>query len=215
MKDFSVAPMFTSLAFLQAFSRSAVWLLLVLLFLLVPRTGSAGVILVIDVSNPAEVIFTATDVHSESDDDETWLMEGISLIGFFENSVDDPTIYFFDVPSDLWSPGGAFAYSQLVSINFSDPLSDSYFDLSVFGSGFSTQNFSTEEPALWGSATADLTAWMTFLPAPGTTGAVYSGDEVSSKGPLIGQYLVVPEPSAGALLGVLGILAWAKFRRRR
>ncbi|HET6407223.1 MAG TPA: hypothetical protein VFG14_05025 [Chthoniobacteraceae bacterium] len=156
--------------------------------------SQAAVILVIDISDPSQVTFTATNANAQNNDADSWLQEGFSLIGFFQVSVTDSSLYYFDTPSNLWSPGGSFAYSTLTSINFADPLSDTYLDLSIFGSGFSTQDFSTIAPALTGSSTADLSEWLAFLPAAGTTGNIYSGDGISFEGPIIGQYTVIPEP---------------------
>jgi hypothetical protein len=183
--------------------------------LLAPLKASAAVILVIDISNPALVTFTATNANAQNNDDESWLQEGISLIGFFSSSVADSSLYFFETPSNLWSPGGNFAYSTLASINFADPFSSTYLDLSIFGSGFSTQDFSTNAPALTGYAEAGLSAWVAQLPTPGTTGDIYSSDGIDFSGPVIGQYVVIPEPSSAALIACGGLLAWMQVRRRK
>lgn len=196
------------------YQRPFKWALCLLASILLPFASPAAVILVIDVSDPSQVTFTATNANAENNDDESWLQEGISLIGFFQSSVADPSLYDFDAPSNLWSPGGNFAYTTLVSINFTDPFSLTYLDLSIFGSGFSTQDFSTSAPALTGSATADLSAWLAFLPAAGTTGDINSGDGVSFEGPVIGQYAVVPEPSTTGLLVCSGLLCLARARRQ-
>jgi len=193
---------------------AAKWLLCLLACFLLPLSTPAAVILIIDISDPSQVTFTSTNANAQNDDEDSWLQEGISLIGFFQASVED--LYFFDTPSGLRSPGGSFAYSTLTGINFFDPLSpDTYQDLSIFGSGFSTQDFSTGARALSGSSTADLTDLLASLPPVGTTGNIYSGDGISFEGPVIGQYTVVPEPAAIGLLTCGGIFAFLRGRKRR
>jgi hypothetical protein len=185
---------------------------LLLCLVLMPHSGQAAVLLIIDISDPHAVTFTATGAHAQNDDDESFLLEGISLIGFFQASVSDSTLYYLS-SSSLRAPEGDFPYSTLTSINFFDPVSSEYFDLSIFYDAFSEQGFSTSAPALTGSAVADLHDWIAHLPAPGTTGNIYSGDGIMFTGPMIGQYSVIPEPSAAGLL--LGAALLAGWRRRR
>lgn len=205
----------TQLPTLRIRTVASKWILSLLTCLLLPFASPAAVILVIDISDPSQVTFTATDANAQNEDDESWLQEGVSLIGFFQASIADSSLYYFETPPNLWSPGENFAYSTLTSINFFDPFSDTYLDLSIFGSGFSTQDFSTSAPALTGSSTADLSDWLPFLPAPGTTGNIYSGDGLSFEGPVIGQYSVIPEPSAAGLLACGGFLSLVRAKRRR
>lgn len=186
--------------------------MLALLWLLLP--ASAAVILRIDITDPAQITFTATGANSENDDDQSFLSEGITLLDFFSVSVEDPNVAFFESPSNLWSPGGNFAYTTLSSSAFTNAAPFVYDDLAIFGSGFSTQDFSTNAPALTGSAVADLTAWAAWIPAAGTVGNIRSGDGISFSGPQIGQYTVVPEPSTAALAAA-GLLLAARFIRRR
>lgn len=190
------------------------WVSSLLACFLLPLSMPAAVILIIDISDPSHVTFTSTNANAQNDDEDSWLQEGISLIGFFQASVEE--LYFFDTPSGLQSPGGSFAYSTLTGINFFDPLSpDTYQDLSIFGSGFSTQDFTTSARALSGSSTADLTDLQASLPAVGSTGDIYSGDGISFGGPVIGQYTVVPEPAAIGLLACGGMLTLLRGRKRR
>jgi hypothetical protein len=81
--------------------------------------------------------------------------------------------------------------------------------------GFDTQDFSTGAPALGGQAVADLSAWAAFLPTPGTGGLVYAGDGMMGPATLIGEFAVIPEPAVAGLLGMGGLPALFRLRRRR
>ncbi len=158
-----------------------------------------GVILTIDISNPEAVIFSATGAFAENDDiDDTFLSEGFTLLDFFNSEfTDDPQ--FFD-ESSLYSPGGNFAYTTLFPVAiFGDEI-----DLNIAGSGFSTQDFSTEAPAFTGYAIIDLTSWLPYITA-GTTGNILAGDPMYNT-VVIGQYEVVPEPGTFSLLGGAALL---------
>lgn len=186
--------------------------ILLLCFALMPLRAGAAVILVIDISNPSAVTFTATGAFAQNDDDDSFSISGISLIDFFQASFSDSDLHYFS-SSNLRSPEGDFPYSTLTSIAFFDPFSSEYFDLSIFYDSFSGQGFSTSAPALTGSAVANLSAWLAYLPTAGTTGNIHSGDGIFSSGPVIGQYSVVPEPAtAGLLLGAT-LLAIRRARR--
>lgn len=172
-------------------------------------TGRAAVILTIDISDLRNVTFTPTGAHAENDD-ETQLYYGFTLIAFFNASLDDSDITYFD-ESDLYSPGGNFEYTDLTSVDFQGGTN--YRDLNIFGSGFSTQDFSTEEAAFTGSAVADLRHWAGFFAAVGTLGSIYSDSE-AAYGILLGEYQIVPEPSTVALLVGAGLVGMWYHRRR-
>lgn len=164
-------------------------------------------ILTIDITNPAEVIFSATGAFAENDDiDDTFLSEGFTLLGFFHSDVSADPEYFDE--STLYSPGGNFAYTTL----FTAAISGSEIDLNIAGSGFSTQDFSTTSPAFTGFAIADLRSWMSNLSA-GTTGNILAGD-ASYNTVVIGQFQIVPEPSVISLLVGAALLSAFCLRTR-
>lgn len=187
------------------------WWVLAILLAIAPIEARADTLLVIDISNPAGTTFVSTfALPANNDIDGTWLQEGFTLADFFAASVEDSSPVFFD-SSSLASPGGAFDYTEMLSVDFEGGTN--YRDLNVFGSGFSSQDFSTALPAFSGSAAVDWTDWIAVLPTIGTTGNIYSGDSDSNMyGVLLGQYVVVPEPAVPLLL-VLG--GWLMLRRYR
>ena len=172
--------------------------------------GRAAVILVIDITDPANVTFTATGAHAENDDPDTWLMYGFTLTGFFDSSVEDWDIHYFD-ESDLYSPEGNFEYTDFTSIDFSG--GSNYVDLNIFGSGFSEQGFSTTAPAFTGSAVADLRGWIAQIMGGGTVGSIYTDSE-EQYGILIGEYQIVPEPTT-MMAVLLGLGVMGMWQRRR
>lgn len=171
--------------------------------LFLSTTSSAAVILTIDISNPAAVRFAATGAHAQNDDiDSTDMLQGVLLLGVFSS---DPG---WNVPdylddSELYSPGGTFAYSDL----YYDGL-----DLNITGTNLSTQDFSTSEPAFEGDAIVDFSA-IAHLLVPGRTGDILAGDMWDST-VVIGQYLIIPEPST-SFLALTSVAALTVRRRRR
>lgn len=180
-------------------------------FLASSPTSHAEVILRIDISAPSRVTFTATGAFAQNDDFDTYLNSGFTLISFFSVEPGDLQA-FFETPSDLYSPGGNFAYTEVLNMSFTNFMGP-YTDLNVFGSGFSTQDFSTSEAALYGSAEIDLSPWISLLTLG--TGDIYAGDGGFGSGPLIGQYEVVPEPAALPLAAAGAAMAWLHFTRRK
>ncbi len=180
-------------------------------FLASSAISRAEVILRIDISDPSRVIFTATGAFAQNDDFDTYLNSGFTLIGFLSAEPDDLQA-FFETPSELYSPGGNFAYTEVLNMSFTDFMGP-YTDLNVFGSGFSTQDFSTAEAALYGSAEVDLSPWISLLTLG--VGDIYAGDGGLGTGPLIGQYEVIPEPAALPLAAAGGTMVLLHFARRK
>lgn len=171
--------------------------------------AQGSVVLRIDISNPEEVRFTATGAFAQNDDlEETYLQEGFTLLGFFNDEFISFTESFGE--STLFSPGGDFAYTTLFITGISGPE----VDLNIAGSGFSYQDFSTAAPAFTGFATANLASWLPYVTV-GRTGNILAGD-VTYHTVVIGQYEVVPEPSTWAMIFGGGLLlGLAKFLRKR
>jgi hypothetical protein len=191
------------------FKRSVSWvrplragLLVCLGALGLPASTSAAVILTIDISNPAAVRIEATGAHAQNDDiDSTYMLQGVLLLGVFSSNPGWNVPDYLD-DSDLYSPGGTFAYSDL----YYDGV-----DLNITGTNLSTQDFSTTEPAFEGYAIVDFSA-VAHLLIPGTTGDILAGDMWDST-VVIGQYLIIPEPGTSLLaLASVGLLLG---RRRR
>ncbi|HWL54129.1 MAG TPA: PEP-CTERM sorting domain-containing protein [Chthoniobacteraceae bacterium] len=170
--------------------------------------SQAEVILRIDISDPSAVVFTATGAFAQNDDEDTDLTAGVTLIDFFSSEPDNVQAYFD--PADLWSPEGRFAYEGVLNTSFSALLGP-YTDLNLFGSGYSTQGFSTSQAALTGSAVLDLSEWIAHIRLG--SGDLYAGD-FSNSGPIIGQYEVIPEPTALSLIGAGAGAAFLLAARR-
>jgi len=171
-------------------------------------TSSAAVVLTIDITNLSATTITATGANAQNNDiEETYLNEGFLMLGFF-SSEPGPTIPdSFDV-SNLYSPGGNFAFTLLflAAVSGSQEV-----DLNIAGSGFSYNDFSTSEAAFTGSATVDFSGLAAYL-VPGSTGNILAGD-FRYNTVVIGQWQIIPEPNAVALAfapAALGLL-----RRRR
>lgn len=196
--------------FSHLFSKILPGSLACLFLLFAPQNVRGAVILVIDLSDLQNVAFSATSAFAQNNDGDTFLQEGFTLIDFFTSAPNSSPL-FFDA-STLRSPGGNFAYTEMVDTDYTGGIE--YNDLNIFGSGFSFQDFSISSPALTGSAAADLTVWLAYLPAAGAIGNIYSGDRSSTEGAtIIGQYMVVPEPAILPFLLAGGLLALRRTRR--
>jgi hypothetical protein len=190
-----------------------------------------AVVLVVDVSNPAAVTFTATGAFADINYNLPNAQFGVSLADFFTqpiptNDTEVGTLPHHDLASGNLTPtGGGTPYYQWngsdVGIRTKELWFDVFADIPVY---------STSAPAFTGSATIDLSsiayvfeAGETFhtnhlttpyLPSVGSTGNVVVGPQASGY-PAIGSYLVVPEPSLAAwpAASVLSLGAWAVKRR--
>ena len=171
-------------------------------------TGAAAVVLRIDITNLSATTITATGANAQNNDiDETYLNEGFLMLGFF-TSEPGPTIPDFLDFSDLYSPGGNFEFTSLflAAVSGSQEV-----DLNIAGSGFSSNDFSTTEAAFTGSATVDFSGLAAYL-VPGSTGDILAGDAFYNT-VVIGQWEIIPEPSAMAL--AFFPLGLALLRRKR
>lgn len=172
-------------------------------------TSSAAVVLTIDITNLSATTITATGANAQNNDiDETYLNEGFLMLGFF-SSEPGPTIPdSFDF-SNLYSPGGNFAFTSLflAAVSGSQEV-----DLNIAGSGFSSNDFSTSEAAFTGSATVDFSGLAAYL-VPGSTGNILAGDMFYNT-VVIGQWQIIPEPNAVALTLVPAALGLLRRRRR-
>lgn len=173
-------------------------------------TSSAAVVLTIDITNLSATTITATGANAQNDDiDDTYLDEGFLMLGFFSSEPGATIPDSFDF-SDLYSPGGNFAFTSLflAAVSGSEEV-----DLNIAGSGFSSNDFSTSLPAFAGSATVDFSGLAAYL-VPGSTGDILAGDAFYNT-VVIGQWQIIPEPNTTLLAFVPAALALLRRRRRR
>jgi hypothetical protein len=181
-------------------------------------------LLTVDISNPTNVVITATGNNATVDDSTTTLFQGVNLLGFFTSA-------FGSVNSVNGSPSGTLIGGGTgVGYNFFDVdnVSGSLVDLNPFFFNSEvanqTQVFSTEQPAFTGSITLDMSAYVAELPEDGATGDIRPGARSGAAGlpfgSVIGQWQVIsttptPEPSMLALASLGGLSALALAWRRR
>jgi hypothetical protein len=179
-----------------------------LAFALLCSKANAEILLTIDISNPANVTFSATNGHPDADFDLDASI-GFTLLGFLTN--DEATS--FDSTGTLSASGMIEPYLSLFTLDYAGGLYEPGRDLNLYANADAgTQNFLTTAPAFSGSITFDLSEIASLFPSVGTTGTIQAGDG-STVGPVIGSYEVVPEPAACILVGAAGMLLI--FRRRR
>ncbi|MFN0066517.1 MAG: hypothetical protein ACKVYV_02675 [Limisphaerales bacterium] len=171
----------------------------------------AAVLIQVDVSNPANVTFTATGAAAGVDDASTFTYDGATLLGFFPAAA-DPGLDL-DVGGNL-TPNGT---TQRYDASFPDDVSGSSVDLNLRAfSGLDDQAFSTSAPAFTGVGTVDFTSLAGPLPEPGMTGQIMAGWS-GEPGQVIGEWAVVPEVAPVAQAGVMGlaVLGFVAIRRGR
>ena len=187
------------------------------LFLLA-APAQAFTVLVIDISNPAAVTFTATGNVSLVNSSLNMALGGFTIQNFLATPewLDELTT------GDLHPTGSAYVYAGLGTFDYEGGSGNfgSANDLSIYSNGGSSttelsQVFSTSSPAFNGVMTVNFSEFASSLPAAGTTGNVRAGYLIGESGHtgIVGDYIVVPEPSS-ALLGGLGALALLKRRRK-
>lgn len=189
--------------------------LVALILLFAPFQSHGAVVLTIDISNPSAVVITA--IPNPSLIDKSLAVNysgGISFLNFFtanESIVSSPLAI-----TGNWKANGTSAsYTEMVTFVYehADPVPG--VDLSIYNlaAGYSEmQSFSTSLFAFTGSSIVNFTG-LTHLPAIGTTGNVMLGYQ-SDQGGSIGEWKVIPEPSA-VLLGALGTIGALGMLRRR
>jgi hypothetical protein len=171
-----------------------------------PHQSLGAIVLLIDVSDPANVTFTATANNSAvAGNLSADFNGGITLKDFFTSNenigVGDPLAI-----SGTWiSRGASSSFNEAVTFDFDANTGnvEPGVDLSLYHNVVNPSNlqqFITSAPPFTGSSTADLSL-LTFLPNPGATGSVYMG-YLGSHGGILGEWMAVavPEPSAVAVV---------------
>lgn len=184
----------------------------------VALTGAAqaAVLITVDITNPAAVVFTARAGNSQGVSEDTLNSDGVTLLGFFSTHTVMPFSPFV-TGSTLTVAGSGLAYNSKSSSSFvNNSLDRRDLNLVVItfeGEGTATQNFQTNVNAFTGSATGDDFSGLNFS-AIGSTGNIVSGysSNFPTHGVVIGQWQIIPEPST-ALLGGVALLGLARRKR--
>lgn len=174
--------------------------------------SSAALVLTIDISNPSSTIITAVANNSQITGDlAVDFSGGISFVAFFSANEDITVDDALQITGNWTARGTTSAYSEMVTFNYGNFQVVSGRDLSIYNlTGTDDQNFLTTAAPFTGSSTVDFSPFVN-LPAAGTTGNVYSGYQ-SSQGGVIGQWVVIPEPSS-LLIAATGLIGLVRRRR--
>lgn len=170
-----------------------------------------AVVLTIDISNPSAVVFTSVANHSQITGNlSVDFSGGISVRDFFTQNEFVPGSA---IVGDWKSRGADAQFNEMATFVFDDPAVVPGVSLSIY---YSTpaptddQNLLATEAPFTGSSIVNMED-LVNLPDVGTTGDVHLG-YLSSQGGVIGQWQVIPEPSA-AILGTLGMTFLLRRRR--
>lgn len=175
---------------------------------------AAGQSILIDINqtDPSAVQFIATVNGAVVADSSQYNLYGVDLITYFTTSVASGSAV---TTGNLIPAGTIGAYTQWHADNLNATGNES---LNLYtSSGIpQLQAFTIANPAFTGTAIIDLSSLLADLPATGMSGNIYSGDVLSS-GQVIGQWVVVPEPSVKAqfAFGAIVLAGLAFVRRAR
>lgn len=187
-----------------------------------PAAADAAVVMTVDVTDFSAVTFTATGNFASDNNTLNSSLEGFTVEDFLTTMSMAIANGSGNVTGDLTSAqGGSGPYSGLGTFDYdaNDGIFKAGNDLSIYTNGAAdtgNQIFSTLGVAFTGTAVVDFTAVKDFLPTVGTIGNVISGYWKSGTvdhGEIVGQWQVVPEPSAAAMLALCG--AGLLLRRKR
>lgn len=181
---------------------------------LLASNARADILVTIDITNPAAVVFTATSAAPQSSGPNVPGTSGIDFLHFFAIEISG-----FALGLVSQSTFATYLDSSYPYLNWNtDNYSVDNVDLQFYSQKTSSQHFSTSDPAFVGTGTVDFSAYAAYLPTVGATGQItdgYSGNASGDSRPLtvLGTYQVVPEPATWALLA-LGLAACLPVLRR-
>ena len=167
----------------------------------------AAVVMTIDITNLAQVKFTATTAFAQAEEMNTDMLDGIVLVGVFSKNPGSgvPEVV---TSSNLRSPGATVSFREFYDGGYAGGV----LNLNFAGTDLSTHDFEVTKRAFTGTATANFSAVAAGSLVVGKTGDIWAGSALDGR-VVIGQFLIIPEPGS-AMLGVAGV-GLVMVRRRR
>ncbi len=183
--------------------------MLALAVLFATTASQAFVVITIDPSDLNAITFTATGAVSQVDDASSITWDGVTLLGVLAAAYTEDS---YEAQISNLSASGALSesYDFALVIDGYGALTPQDINLYCFG-GSQNQIFSTAAAAFTGQAVFSLPG---AVFTPGSRGDIIVGDTQSGSGATIGQWQVIPEPSALVMIAPFG-LAFALRRARR
>lgn len=168
---------------------------------------SLPVLIIVDISDPSNVVFTATGNAAAVADDSASIIGGVSLLDLFAGSGFD-TDGSITISGDLSPSGNPDAYNRI--LNGIGSLGTTSLNFWASGAGLGPQEFNTNDPAFSGSTDGFDFGGVSF----NSSGLILIGDTnlLPGSGATLGTWELIPAPGTLALALPLGIAA---TRRRR
>lgn len=163
------------------------------------------VLLTVDITDPTNVIISATGEVPAFSDNSLFMSSGVSLLGLFEG-------LGFEIPVPVAVGGNLTPAGNIEGYNRFDNTFENLTanDLNIFADGVGGQQlFDINDPAFTGS-TAPFDFSGAVFPPVGATGRIVNG--INPESSTLGSWQIIPAPGAFALLGLGGLAA---TRRRR
>ncbi len=133
---------------------------------LLASNARADILVTIDITNPAAVVFTATSAAPQSSGPNVPGTSGIDFLHFFAIEISG-----FALGLVSQSTFATYLDSSYPYLNWNtDNYSVDNVDLQFYSQKTSSQHFSTSDPAFVGTGTVDFSAYAAYLPTVGATG---------------------------------------------